>query len=53
VEVEKYRLQLEMAPDNRSLALLPPGTQAEPAAPQLVDIGEDNKTAGRLDGKET
>lgn len=53
VEVEKYRLQLEMAPENRGMALLPPGKHAEPSTPQLVDLGRETKTASRLDGKET
>ena len=53
VEVEKYRLRLEVGPENRGMALLPPGKSADPSTPQLVDLGGETITGGRLDGKET
>jgi len=53
VEVDKYRLQLEMAPENRRMVLLPPGNPDAASTPQLVDLGEEANTQRRLDGKET
>jgi len=53
VEVDKYRLQLEMAPENRRMALLPPGKTEATNAPRLVDLGKETNAQGRLDGKET
>lgn len=53
VEVDKYRLQLEMAPENRRVVLLPPGKTVAASAPKLVDLGEEPQAESRLDGKET
>jgi len=53
VEVDKYRLQLEMAPENRRMVLLPPGNPDAVSTPQLVDVGEEANSERRLDGKET
>jgi len=53
VEVDKYRLQLEMAPENRRMALLPPGKTEATNTPRLVDLGKETNAQGRLDGKET
>jgi hypothetical protein len=53
VEVDKYRLELEMTPENRRMVLLPPGNTAENQPPPLVELGEDREDKQRLDGKQT
>jgi len=53
VEVDKFRLQLEMAPENRKMILLPPGNAPASSSPPLVEFEKDPEDKNRADGKQT
>jgi hypothetical protein len=53
VEVDKFRLQLEMAPENRQMILLPPGKAPDSNSPPLVEFEKDPADKNRTDGKQT
>jgi len=53
VEVDKFRLQLEMAPENRQMILLPPGNASDSSSPPLVEFEKDTEDKDRTDGKQT
>lgn len=52
-EVDKYRLQLELAPENRQMVLLPPGEKPENSTAPQVEYREENTEKDRADGKQT
>ena len=53
VEVDKYRLQLEMNPENRQMILLPPGKEAADGSTPLVELKRDADDQSRADGTQT
>ena len=53
VEVDKFRLQLGMDPENRQMILLPPGNGQESSSPPLVEFEKDPADKTRADGKQT
>ena len=53
VEVDKFRLQLEMAPENRKMILLPPGNAPASSSPPLVEFEKDPEDKNSADGKQT
>jgi hypothetical protein len=53
VEVDKFRLRLEMAPENRPKILLPPGNTADSSSPPLVEFEKDPEDQKSADGKQT
>jgi len=52
VEVDKFRLQLEMAPENRSVIMLPPGKSEAGERPQLVEL-EESPPSKQTDGTQS
>ncbi|MCP3951669.1 MAG: hypothetical protein GY697_05540, partial [Desulfobacterales bacterium] len=53
VEVDKFRLQLEMAPENQRTILLPPGESLAGSSQPLVDFNKDAADKTGTDGKQT
>ena len=53
VEVDKFRLQLEMAPENRQMILLPPGNTPGDHSPPLVELEKDPEDKNSADGTQT
>ncbi len=53
VEVDKFRLQLEMTPENRQMILLPPGEKSDTSSQSLVEFDKDPADKTGTDGKLT
>ncbi len=53
VEVDKFRLQLEMDPENRQMILLPPANAPDSSSPPLVEFEKDPAEKNRTDGNQT
>ncbi len=53
VEVDKFRLQLEMVPENRRMILLPPGDRPDSSSQPLVEFDKNPADKTETDGKQT
>jgi hypothetical protein len=53
VEVDKFRLRLEMAPENRQMIMLPPGNNPENSGRPLVEFEAEYAAKDSADGKQT